>query len=87
LQDLKTPVCTSVRALCFPTTTFTQKRAGATALITTEKDFVRLGGFAMAISEALPLKTVSLQVEIEHANQAVEWLMDWLKSTATQRPL
>jgi len=63
------------------------ERAGATALITTEKDFVRLGGFAMAISEALPLKTVSLQVEIEHANQAVEWLMDWLKSTATQRPL
>jgi hypothetical protein len=26
------------------------------------------------------LKTVTLQVEIEHAYQAVEWLMDWLKS-------
>jgi tetraacyldisaccharide-1-P 4'-kinase len=55
---------------------------GATALITTEKDLVRLGDLAMAIPEALPLKTVGLDVEIEHADQAVEWLMDWLKSAA-----
>jgi tetraacyldisaccharide 4'-kinase len=63
------------------------ERAGATAMITTEKDLVRLGSLATAIPEALPLKTVSLQVEIEHGHQAVEWLMDWLKSAAGQRPL
>jgi tetraacyldisaccharide 4'-kinase len=63
------------------------ERAGATALMTTEKDTVRLGALAAAIPEALPLKTVSLQVEIEHAYQAVEWLEDWLKSAAAQRPL
>jgi tetraacyldisaccharide 4'-kinase len=63
------------------------ERAGATALITTEKDLVRLGGLATAIPESLPLKTVSLQVEIEHAYQAVQWLEDWLKTAAAQRPL
>ena len=58
------------------------ERAGATALITTEKDSVRLGGLVTAIPEALPLKTVKLQVEIEDAHQAIEWLVDWLKSAA-----
>jgi tetraacyldisaccharide 4'-kinase len=50
------------------------ERAGATALMTTEKDLVRLGGLATAIPESLLLKTASLQVDIENENEALDWL-------------
>ncbi|MGA2849904.1 MAG: tetraacyldisaccharide 4'-kinase [Terracidiphilus sp.] len=51
------------------------ERAGATALITTEKDLVRLGSLASAIPESLLLKTAGLQVEIENQNEAIDWLI------------
>ena len=60
------------------------ERAGATALITTEKDRVRLGGLAAAVPESLPLKAAGLHIEIEDRDQAVEWLEGWLKSAAAQ---
>jgi tetraacyldisaccharide 4'-kinase len=51
------------------------ERAGAIALITTEKDLVRLGGLASAIPESLLLKTAGLQVEIENQSEALDWLV------------
>jgi tetraacyldisaccharide 4'-kinase len=60
------------------------ERTGATALITTEKDRVRLGGLAAALPKSLPLKAAGLHIEIEDRDQAVEWLEGWLKSAAAQ---
>ena len=59
----------------------TAKKAGATALITTEKDLVRLGKLASAFPESLPLKTAHLRIEIEHESEAIDWLVDFLEST------
>jgi len=51
------------------------RAAGATALLTTEKDYIRLGALAAAAPASLSLKTVSLRVEIEDEEAAVDWLM------------
>ena len=49
--------------------------AGAAALITTEKDRVRLGALAGTLPASLPLRTAQLRVEIEDEGAAVDWLM------------
>jgi tetraacyldisaccharide 4'-kinase len=59
----------------------TTEQAGAAALITTEKDIVRLGKLASAFPESLPLKTARLHIEIEHESEAIDWLVDLLRST------
>jgi len=51
------------------------QKAGAVALLTTEKDRARLGGLAANFSASVPLKTVPLRVEIEGETAAIEWLM------------
>jgi tetraacyldisaccharide 4'-kinase len=48
------------------------RKAGATALITTRKDEVRLGTAAGGLRSELPLLTAGLRVEIEH--EAIGWL-------------
>jgi tetraacyldisaccharide 4'-kinase len=48
--------------------------AEATALLTTEKDRLRLGKLSAAFPESLALKTASLRVVIEHADEAIDWL-------------
>jgi len=55
------------------------RKTGASAFMTTEKDRVRLGKLTGVFSEILPLKIVRLRVEIEHEDEAVEWLIDRLK--------
>ena len=55
---------------------------GAAALVTTEKDQVRLGKLASCVPGALPLMTAGLRIEIEERTDAVDWLIDWL----TQAP-
>ena len=50
------------------------RAAGATALLTTEKDHVRLGSRVTQ----LPIKTTRLRVEIEDEEAAVLWLRDRL---------
>jgi tetraacyldisaccharide 4'-kinase len=50
--------------------------AGATALITTEKDLLRLG--KLVFPESLPLATTRLRIEIESQNTAIDWLIDRL---------
>lgn len=52
--------------------------AGARALITTEKDRVRLGGLAGQFAETLPLCTAKLRVEIADEAAAVDWLIGQL---------
>jgi tetraacyldisaccharide 4'-kinase len=61
------------------------RAAGAAALITTEKDLVRLGGLASRSGDSLPLKTAELRVEIEDEDKAVEGLLERLK-TSPSRP-
>ena len=63
------------------------RKTGAVALITTEKDKVRLGNLSFAFPESLPLKTTRLRSEIEHEEEAIEWLVDWLKQARTNPPL
>lgn len=57
------------------------QQAGATALITTEKDLARLGKLASAFPASLPLKTAQLKIEIEHENEAIDWLIGFLDTT------
>ncbi|MGD0681874.1 MAG: tetraacyldisaccharide 4'-kinase [Terracidiphilus sp.] len=54
------------------------RAAGATMLLTTEKDLVRLGSLASAFPESLPLKTARLRVEIEDQKAAIDWLINRL---------
>jgi tetraacyldisaccharide 4'-kinase len=54
--------------------------AGATAVVTTEKDRVRLGPLAQAWPESLPLVTAGLRIEIENEDAVVDWLVERLMS-------
>ena len=53
----------------------TARTAGATALVTTEKDLVRLGKLTSIWPESLPLKTARLHIEIESQDAAIDWLV------------
>jgi tetraacyldisaccharide 4'-kinase len=63
------------------------RAAGAAALITTEKDLVRLGGLSSHFDDTLPLKTAGLRVEIEDEDKAVEGLLERLKLSPSQPTL
>ena len=52
----------------------TARKVNATALITTEKDEVRLDNFASDFPAWLPLKTASLNVELEDEDDAMNWI-------------
>ncbi|HEX8812326.1 MAG TPA: tetraacyldisaccharide 4'-kinase [Terracidiphilus sp.] len=54
----------------------TMRSTGASTLLTTEKDNLRLGRMA----DDLPLRTVGLRTEIEDETAALEWLLERLKS-------
>jgi tetraacyldisaccharide 4'-kinase len=56
----------------------TARAAGATVLVTTEKDLVRLGKLASTLPESLPLKSARLIIEIEDQATAIDWLIDRL---------
>jgi tetraacyldisaccharide 4'-kinase len=47
----------------------------AVAVVTTEKDRVRLGALAQNLPASVPLHTVGLRMEIENEDAAVDWLM------------
>jgi tetraacyldisaccharide 4'-kinase len=51
------------------------RKFGATALVTTEKDRIRIGALTASLPAALPLKTARLRIEIEDEKAAVDWLM------------
>ena len=51
------------------------RKEGASALITTEKDRVRLGGLASEFPPELPLETARLEIEIEEEAGAIDRLL------------
>ncbi|MGA2808308.1 MAG: tetraacyldisaccharide 4'-kinase [Terracidiphilus sp.] len=63
------------------------RAAGATVLITTEKDLVRLGKLAAAFPESLALKAARLHVEINNESAAMDWLAGRLAPRPADPPL
>jgi tetraacyldisaccharide 4'-kinase len=59
------------------------RKTGATVLITTEKDRVRLGKLAAFFPESLPLKTAGLRIEIEKQEEALVWLVERIGQPTT----
>jgi len=57
------------------------REKGAVALLTTEKDLVRLGKLAARFPVSMPLKTVGLRVEIEQEDASIGWLVSRLQRT------
>ncbi|HKN21857.1 MAG TPA: tetraacyldisaccharide 4'-kinase [Terracidiphilus sp.] len=64
------------------------QKAGASALLTTQKDVARLGALAESLPASVPLLTsiplraVPLRIEIEDEAAAVDWLMRTIRDTA-----
>jgi tetraacyldisaccharide 4'-kinase len=56
------------------------RAAGATAIITTEKDLVRMGNLALIFPKSMPLNTVRLRIKIEDQDAAIDWLIKCLAS-------
>ncbi len=63
------------------------RATGATALLTTEKDCVRIGELSSALPASLPLKTVRLRMEIEDEAAAIEWLAGRVHAAPPHQPL
>ena len=61
--------------------------AGASALITTEKDLVRLGKLASAFPGSLPLKTAGLRIEIEETAESLDQFAYFFKYKKKHRPI
>jgi tetraacyldisaccharide 4'-kinase len=61
------------------------RAAGATALLTTEKDRVRIGALATTLPASLPLQTVQLQTQIEDEPSALDWLIGHLTIPQSKR--
>ncbi|MFZ0746631.1 MAG: tetraacyldisaccharide 4'-kinase [Terracidiphilus sp.] len=57
------------------------REAGATALLTTEKDAIRLGSLVAAFPPALPLRTSALTIQIDDERKALDWLEQKLAIT------
>ena len=62
------------------------RAAGCKALVTTEKDFVRLGKLVTLFPESLPLVTAKLTVELEYKDTVMDWLVDRLLPGLPQKP-
>lgn len=54
------------------------RRVGAKALLTTEKDRIRLG----ALAASFPIQTVPLRIEIEDEPAAIDWILHSLRDPA-----
>jgi tetraacyldisaccharide 4'-kinase len=65
----------------------TARKAGATAFITTDKDFIRLGSLVSVLQDSMPLKTAHLRIEIEEKAAALDALSSHLKYWQDQRPI
>jgi tetraacyldisaccharide 4'-kinase len=63
------------------------RAAGATAVVTTGKDLVRLGKLALNIPKTMPLAVAHLRVEIEDQAAALDWLVSSLTPGSAHPPL
>ena len=59
------------------------RATGAIALVTTEKDAVRLGALASVFPSEMPLKTAHLSIGIDGEASALDWLIGRLRSSAS----
>ncbi|MGO9777245.1 MAG: tetraacyldisaccharide 4'-kinase [Terracidiphilus sp.] len=53
------------------------------AIITTEKDLVRLGNLASIFPQSMPLATARLRIKIENQAEAIGWLVDRVRQSST----
>ena len=63
------------------------RTAQAAALVTTDKDRVRLGGLASTLPASSPLLTARLTIEIEDQAAAIDWLLSRLGFASAHPPL
>jgi tetraacyldisaccharide 4'-kinase len=63
------------------------RSAGAAALVTTEKDLVRLGSVAATLSTELSVLAVKLRIEIEEEAAAVDHLNGLIREAKLQSSL
>jgi tetraacyldisaccharide-1-P 4'-kinase len=61
--------------------------AGTAALITTEKDAVRLEMLASGFPANLPLKIARLRIEIENQTEVLAWFVSRVSSRSANPPL
>ena len=57
--------------------------SGVSALITTEKDMIRLGPLASTLPDHLRLLTARLAIDIEDESQVLDWIVDRLRTCPT----
>jgi tetraacyldisaccharide 4'-kinase len=53
------------------------------AIITTEKDLVRLGNLASLFPKSMPLATARLRIKIENQAEAIDWLVSRVRHSST----
>jgi len=58
------------------------RNAGASTILTTEKDRVRIGALAASYPAGLPVQAVPLRIEIEDEATAINWLIHLLRDPA-----
>jgi tetraacyldisaccharide 4'-kinase len=63
------------------------RAAGVSALVTTEKDLVRLGNLASTLPKSLPLRTARLRIEIENQAAAIDWLLGRLEQVVENKTI
>jgi tetraacyldisaccharide 4'-kinase len=61
------------------------RAARASAIVTTEKDRVRLGELAAGFPEETPLVAAKLSIEIEEEDAAIGWLEEQITATSAMR--
>ena len=57
------------------------------AVVTTEKDLVRMGNLALLFPKSMPLTTARLHIKIEDQNAAIDWLVKRLAPSSPHPPL
>jgi tetraacyldisaccharide 4'-kinase len=63
------------------------RNKNVTAVITTEKDLVRMGNLALTFPRSMPLTTARLRIKIEDQDAAIDWLINRLTPMPPHPPL
>jgi tetraacyldisaccharide 4'-kinase len=58
-----------------------------TAIVTTEKDLVRLGNLVSIFPKSTPLATARLRIKIENQAEAINWLVNQVRQSSTAESL
>jgi tetraacyldisaccharide 4'-kinase len=57
------------------------------AIVTTEKDLIRLGALASIFPKSMPLVTARLRIEIANQAEVIDWLVDGVRQSSTAESL